>query len=112
MTKKNRIAALAVTGVVASLVVGSLVIASNMGFKINLQLAPSGQVQWISVPYGGPYTNADDLLNLVLGGNGVSHPAHGSRSSVLFRHMPRSQSGEMGYFILTKAIYQRNHKVV
>ncbi|MFQ5718074.1 MAG: hypothetical protein ACE5IK_00860 [Acidobacteriota bacterium] len=69
--KRHRIVALAVTGVAASLVVGTLVIGSNMGFKKNQPLTAANQDQWVAVPFTGPYANADDLLNLVLGGDGT-----------------------------------------
>ena len=67
--KKNRIAALAVTGMVASLVVGSLVIGSNMGFKKN-QLLILGQDQWIAVPMTGPHAVDANSLLTALGGAG------------------------------------------
>lgn len=85
MTKKNRIAALAATGMVASLVVGSLVIGSNMGFKKNQSLTLANQEQWIAVPYTGPYTNAGDLIDLVLNGSGrITEFVPGTPPTVVF----------------------------
>ncbi|MFQ5669725.1 MAG: hypothetical protein ACE5HD_04295 [Acidobacteriota bacterium] len=62
--KKGRIAALIAAGAAVSLLVGGLVVGSNMGFKINLPLAP-GQIQWISVPYTGSWTNARELVDIL-----------------------------------------------
>jgi hypothetical protein len=59
---KSRIAMLAASGVIAALMVGSIVVASNMGFKARFQLT-GGVSNWFSAPYTSPYATANDLLN-------------------------------------------------
>jgi hypothetical protein len=61
MLKNSRIASFAAIGVVAALAVGSLVVASNMGFKGRFAFT-GGVAQWFSPPYNSPYKTADDLL--------------------------------------------------
>jgi hypothetical protein len=61
MLKSNRIASFAAIGVVAALAVGSLVVASNMGFKGRFTF-PGGVASWFSPPYNSPYQTAEDLL--------------------------------------------------
>lgn len=61
MLKNSRIASFAAIGVVAALAVGSLVVASNMGFKGRFIFKGSA-AQWFSPPYNSPYKTADDLL--------------------------------------------------
>jgi hypothetical protein len=61
MLKNSRIASFAAIGVVAALAVGSLVVASNMGFKGRF-IFNGGVAQWFSPPYNSPYKTADDLL--------------------------------------------------
>jgi len=61
MLKNSRIASFAAIGVVAALAVGSLVVASNMGFKGRF-IFKGGVAQWFSPPYHSPYQTADDLL--------------------------------------------------
>ncbi len=58
---KSRIAMLAASGVIAALMVGSIVVASNMGFKARFTFT-TGVSNWFSPPYTSPYTTADDLL--------------------------------------------------
>ena len=63
-----------ILGLVVAVVVasGSLVMASNMGFKINKALkngyvaanAPIGN-NWISLPYNNPYASAKDFCNAI-----------------------------------------------
>ena len=59
---KSRIAMLAASGVIAALMVGSIVVASNMGFKARFTLDRSVS-NWFSPPYTSPYVTADDLLD-------------------------------------------------
>ena len=54
MLKNSRIASFAAIGVVAALAVGSLVVASNMGFKGRF-IFKGGVAQWFSPPYHSPY---------------------------------------------------------
>ncbi len=61
MLKNSRIASFAAIGVVAALAVGSLVVASNMGFKGRF-VFPGSVTTWFSPPYNSPYKTADDLL--------------------------------------------------
>ena len=61
MLKNSRIASFAAIGVIGALAVGSLVVASNMGFKGRFAF-PGGIATWFSPPYNSPYQTADDLL--------------------------------------------------
>jgi hypothetical protein len=67
---KSRIAMLAASGVIAALMVGSIVVASNMGFKARFTFT-GGVAQWFSPPYTSPYATADDLLNAVAPAGGL-----------------------------------------
>lgn len=67
---KSRIAMLAASGVIAALMVGSIVVASNMGFKARFTLT-GGVSNWFSPPYTSPYASADDLLNAVAPSGGI-----------------------------------------
>jgi hypothetical protein len=59
--RKSRITILAATGVIAALMVGGLVVGSNMGVKGNFALL-GGVDQWFAPPYLNPYVDADGLL--------------------------------------------------
>jgi hypothetical protein len=59
--RKSRITILAAAGVVATLMVGGLVVGSNMGLKGNFALV-GGVDQWFAPPYLNPYVDADGLL--------------------------------------------------
>jgi hypothetical protein len=61
MLKNSRIATIAALGVVAAIGVGSLVTASNMGFKGRFTF-DAGVKQWFSPPFRSPYKTAGDLL--------------------------------------------------
>jgi hypothetical protein len=67
---KSRIAMLAASGVILALMVGSIVVASNMGFKARFTFT-GGVSQWFSPPYTSPYAVADDLLNAVAPSGGT-----------------------------------------
>jgi hypothetical protein len=64
-TTRLSVAVLAVATIIA--VVGSVAIASNMGFKLNkpIVLAGAGQIgsNWTSIPYNNPYGNAGAFCN-------------------------------------------------
>jgi hypothetical protein len=61
---KSRIAMLAASGVIAALMVGSIVVASNMGFKARFTFT-GGEKNLFAPPYTSPYSNAGDLLAAV-----------------------------------------------
>lgn len=90
MLRKNRIGLFAVTAVAASLLVGGLVVGSNMGFKMNLQLT-RGVAQWVSIPYISPYANADAVLTNTM-------PAGGTVTRFLPTNPPSQQfwTGTLG----------------
>jgi len=64
-TTRLSVAVLAVATIIA--VVGSVAIASNMGFKLNkpIVIAGAGQIgsNWTSIPYNNPYGNAGAFCN-------------------------------------------------
>lgn len=68
---KSKIAVLAATGTAAALLVGGLVVASNMGFKGRFQFTP-GQTKWFSPPYTSPYATADDLISVLAPGDNLA----------------------------------------
>ena len=67
---KSRIAMLAASGVIAALMVGSIVVASNMGFKARFTF-DGGVSNWFSPPYTSPYATAGDLLAVVAPAGGT-----------------------------------------
>ncbi|MFQ5767972.1 MAG: hypothetical protein ACE5ID_08320 [Acidobacteriota bacterium] len=64
LKRKNRIAILAATGAVAAMMVGGLVVGSNMGLKGRFQLT-GGVDQWFAPPFNNPYVDAKGLLNVL-----------------------------------------------
>lgn len=80
---KSKIAMLAATGTAAALLVGGLVVASNMGFKGRFQFTP-GQTAWFSPPYTSPYATASDLLSVL---------APGDNAALLTRIIPTTPPG-------------------
>ena len=85
MLKNSRIGTIAALGVVAAIGVGSLVVASNMGFKGRFTFS-AGVRQWFSPPYRSPYATADDLRNAALpnGGGTITRTVATSPTSFQF----------------------------
>jgi len=60
--------AVALVALSMALIAGSALQASNMGFKLNKVIRPSGAlatvgINWVSLPYRHPYQNAQDICN-------------------------------------------------
>ncbi len=68
---KSKITMLAATDTAAALLVGGLVVASNMGFKGRFQFQP-GVTTWFSPPYTSPYANAGQLLSALAPGDATA----------------------------------------
>ena len=69
MLKNSRIGTIAALGVVAAIGIGSLVVASNMGFKGKFSFT-QGERTWFSPPYHSPYDTANDLMLAINPANG------------------------------------------
>lgn len=63
---------LLVTAAVLMLIVGTVAIGSNMGFKISIPLAAAGASNWVSIPYYNSYTSASSIYNDITGAAQVS----------------------------------------
>ena len=69
MLKNSRIGTIAALGVVAAIGIGSLVVASNMGFKGKFSFT-ANEKTWFSPPYHSPYQTANDLMLAINPGSG------------------------------------------
>jgi hypothetical protein len=70
MLKNSRIGTIAALGVVAAIGIGSLVVASNMGFKGKFAFT-ANEKTWFSPPFHSPYQTANDLM-VAINGAGAS----------------------------------------